>query len=141
MSFSDLYDSGQHVRNLAHFSALVNLASINSEINPKTEAVLKRLANKLNIGAEEYKKGIANPNDFPVYAPSSHKRRLERLYDVICIIFADHSMDPEEEHLLQKYAIALGFSSEDSAEIINKSIKILSGKLSFDDYFYLLNKK
>ena len=33
MSFSDLFGSGEHLRNLGHFSAIVHLASVDGEIN------------------------------------------------------------------------------------------------------------
>lgn len=141
MSFSDLFGSGEHLRNLSHFSSIVNLAAVDGEINPEEEAVLKRLARKLDINQEDYEKALANPSSFPVNAPNSSERRLERLYDLLTIIFADHKMDDQEEFLLKKYAVALGFSSETSNDIIKRSIEILGGRLSFDDYLYLLNRE
>ncbi|MFD1079775.1 hypothetical protein, partial [Longispora fulva] len=60
--------------------------------------------------------------------------------DLFKIIFADHMIDEEEEELLRKYAIGLGFSSEVSEGIIKRSIQIFSGHISFEDYLYLLNK-
>lgn len=140
MSISDLFGSGKHVRNYAHFTSLVNLASVHGEITEDSEAVLKQLARKLGINKEAYKKALVNPSEFPVDAPNSYKRRLERLYDVLSVIFANNVMEPEEEQLLKKYAVALGFSAEDSQKIINRSIPILSGQLSFEDYLYLLEK-
>jgi len=50
-------------------------------------------------------------------------------------------MDEQEEFLLKRYVVGLGFSSETSKQIIERSIKILGGRLSFDDYQYLLNRK
>lgn len=141
MSFSDLFGSGEHQRNLTHFSAIVNLAAIDGEINSEEKAVLKSLARKLDINKEDYKKAIAHPNSFPVNPPNTSEQRLERLYDLLTVIFADHVMDPQEGFLLKKYAVALGFSSETSNAIIKRSIEILSGRISFDDYLYLLNRK
>lgn len=140
MAFSELFESGSQLRNFTHFSSLVNLAAIDGEIHPKTEAVLKRMARKLGISEEQYYEALAKPSKFPVNPPNTNIERLERLYDILCIIFADSEMTPKEEDLLRRYAVALGFSSKDSQEVIDRSIKILSGQLSFGDYLYLLRR-
>ena len=140
MSFSDLYDSGEHSRNLGHFASIANMAAIDGEVKPEEEAQLRRFAAKLNINEEEYKKVIENPAAFPISPHNSEEKRLERLHDLFRIIFADHEMNEKEMLLVKRYAIGLGFSSETSEKIIEKSVRIFSGQISFDDYFYLLNK-
>ncbi|MFD1094727.1 TerB family tellurite resistance protein [Salegentibacter chungangensis] len=141
MSFSDLFGSGEHLRNLSHFAAIVNLASIDGAINPEEEAQLKKFARKLDISQEEYQKVIKNPTAFPITASNSVERRLERLHDLFKIIFADHQIDEEETELIKRYAIGLGFSSQASEGIIERSIQIFSGQLNFEDYRYLLEKE
>jgi uncharacterized tellurite resistance protein B-like protein len=140
MSFLDLFGSGEHLRNLGHFAAIVSLAAIDGEINAKEEAQLQRFARKLDIHESEYNKVLENPNAFPIHPPNTVERRLERLHDLFTIIYSDHEIDDEEADLLKKYAIGLGFSSETSDTIINRSINLFSGHLSFEDYHYLLNK-
>src|SRR5699024_6782553 len=116
-----------HLRNFSHFSSLVNLATIDGEITQKEEVLLKRFAQKLDISKTQYKEALANPNQFPIDPPGTNMERLERLYDILRLIFSDNKMSPKEEALLKKYAVALGFSSKDSQEVIDRSIKILSG--------------
>ena len=140
MSFVDLFGSGEHLRNLGHFAAIVNLAAIDGEINAKEEIQLQRFARKLDIDESEYNKVLQNPTSFPIQPPNTVERRLERLHDLFTIIFSDHEIDDEEADLLRKYAIGLGFSSETSDAIIRRSIDIFSGHLNFEDYRYLLNK-
>ena len=141
MSFSDLFGTGEHLRNLGHFAAIVNLAAVDGEINEHEEAQLRRFASKLDIQEEEYSKVLKNPTAFPIHPNNRVQGRLERLHDLFKIIFADHMIDEEEEELLKKYAIGLGFSSEVSEGIIKRSIQIFCGQISFDDYVYLLNKE
>lgn len=141
MSFSDLFGSGEQARNLSHFSSIVNLAAVDGEINEEERTVLEGLARKLDISEEDFEQVLEEPNRFPINPPNTSEKRLERLYDLLIVIFADHKMDHEEEFLLKKYAVALGYSSETSNEIIKRSVDILGGRLSFDDYLYLLNRK
>lgn len=140
MSFSDLYGSGEHVRNLGHFAAIVNMAAIDGEISPREEKLIRRFASKLDISEEEYIKVVDNPSAFPIHPPNSYERRLSTLHDLFVIIFANHEMDEEEAHLLKRYAIGLGFSQEQSEKIISRSIQIFSGELDFEDYKYLLSR-
>lgn len=140
MSFSDLFGTGEHLRNLGHFAAIVNLAAADGEINEYEEAQLKRFARKLDIGQEEYTKVLKNPNAFPIHPNNSVEERLERLYDLFRIIYSDHQIDEEEEDLLRKYAIGLGFSEQVSEGIIKRSMQIFGG-MSFEDYRHLLNRE
>lgn len=141
MSISDLFGSGEHLRNINHFACIVNLANIDGEINEQEETLLKRFAHKLDITETEYKTIIRNPQEFPVNSYNSVEERLERLHDLFKIIFADNHIDREEEELIKRYAIGLGFSNAASTSIIKRSIDIFTGKISFEDYRYLLDKK
>ena len=138
MSFSDLFGSGEHLRNLGHFASIVNLAAVDGDINAEEEEQLRRFAKKLDIDEEEYNLVLKNPKSFPINPHNNVQERLERLYDLLRIIFSDHEIDEEEMVLLKKYAIGLGFSGEASDGIIKRSVQIFSGKLDFDDYLYLL---
>lgn len=141
MSFSDLFGSGEHLRNLSHFASIVNLAAVDGDINQEEEQLLRRFARKLDINEEEYAKVLENPKSFPISAYNSVEKRLERIHDLFRIIFADHEIDEEETELVRKYAIGLGFSSQASDGIIKRSIQIFSGQLNFEDYRYLLEKE
>lgn len=140
MSFSDLFGTGEHLRNLGHFAAIVTLASADGPINELEEAQLKRLSLKLDIEKEDYIKVMKNPDNFPIHPNNSVEGRLERLHDLFRIIYADHNIDREEELLLRKYALGMGFSPAVAEGIINRSIEIFN-RMSFEDYLYLLNKK
>ncbi len=138
MSYVDLYSSGAHRRNLAHFAAIATLAAVDGEINEEERVLLDRFANKLDITADEYKVVMESENKFPINPPASSEERLERLFDLFRIIFVDHIIDKEERALITKYAIGLGYRSESANLIIKRSIEIFSGQIAFEDYLYLL---
>jgi uncharacterized tellurite resistance protein B-like protein len=140
MSFTDLFDSGEHRRNLGHFAAIANMATVDGEIGPEEEKLLKRFAVKLDIDESEYVEVLINPTKFPINPPNTTEKRLERLHDLFRMIFADHGIDDHERFLIEKYAIGLGFSAERAQKLIKRSIEIFSGGVDFDDYRYLLEK-
>lgn len=141
MALSQLYRSGEHSRNLGHFASIVHMATVKGKLGLEEEKLLKRFAEKMDISESEYDEVLKNPTAYPLNPPNSAERRLERLHDLFQIIFADNVIDDHERFLIEKYAIGLGYSSEQAKKLIRRSIEIYSGGLSFDDYRYLVNKE
>lgn len=141
MSFTDLFKSGEHSRNLGHFASIVNIAAVDGALNESEEALLKRFARKLEIHESEYKAVLKNPSQYPINPHNDAEKRLERMHDLFEMIFADHEIDADELHLIQKYAIGLGYTEELATKLIKRSIDIYNGGLDFEDYRYLLNRK
>ena len=141
MPILDLYNHSEQRRNLAHFAALASLAAIDGEVNPEEKAILDRFANKLNITEAEYKEVMKKENKYPIEAPFEMEKRFERLYDLFRLIYSDHDIDEEEIALVKKYAIGLGFSASMADTLIARSIAIFSGRVDFEDYLYLIERK
>ena len=140
MPIKDLFESSEHSNNVAHFAAIVAIALSDGEINEKEESSLLRFADKLDISNEEYEYIIKNSGKHPINPPYTKEERLQRIYDLFKIIYADHYIDAIEEKLILKYAIGLGFTTEKAKIIIQKSIQIFGGGLAFEDYQHLLDK-
>ncbi|MBK5213144.1 MAG: TerB family tellurite resistance protein [Flavobacteriaceae bacterium] len=141
MSFTDLFESGEHSRNLGHFASIANIASVHGVINAEEEKMLKRFAQKLDIDETEYEAVLKNPGKYPINPPNDAERRLERIHDLFEMIFADNEIDDHERFLIEKYAIGLGYDVATAQHLIKRSIEIYSGGLDLEDYRYLLNKK
>lgn len=139
MTIADIYETSSHRTNIAHFTAIVNLAAVDGEINKEEEQVLIRLARKLDITPEEYKKILKDHDEFPCIAINSYEERLKHIYELFQLIYADHHIDEPERDLVVKYVIALGVPVDQAEEIINKSVKIFEGNISFEQYHYLLS--
>lgn len=141
MTFSNLFRSGRQSRHLGHFAAIVNLAAADGQINQDEEKILKQMAFKLDISEIEYEEILKNPSAYPMTPSFTAEGRLERLYDLFRIIFADAKVQDKERFLIEKYAIALGYTAAEAERLIQRSIEIFSGMLNFEDYQYLIKKK
>lgn len=139
MSIIDLFESSEHRNNIAHFAAIVNLAAVDGKINQAEEILIKRFADKLDISTEEYHRIVGNMKKYNLNPPYSAKKRLERLHDLFEIIYADHYMNTEEQKLVSRYAIELGFEDKRAKEIIEKSVKLFGGKIALEEYEMLIN--
>lgn len=138
MSIADLYTSGKHKNNVAHFASIVSLATVSGTVNEDELNVINRLAQKLDITESEYEEIISNGKHYAIEISSDKEVRLERMFDFFKIVFSDHVLDEAELKLLNRYAIGIGFTAEAASKIIAKSIVIFEGKFSFDEYQMLL---
>lgn len=140
MSIKDIYESQEHRINLSQFSALVKVAMLDGVLSAEEQKTLLRIADKLNITSEEYKQILKHPNLFPIEPAHTTEERLQRLFELFKLIYADHYMDAAEQKLILRYAIGMGCTSEKAEAIIKRSISIFQGGLDFEDYQYLLQK-
>jgi len=138
MSISDLFESGIQKSNIIHFAAITNIAAIDGEINPKEEILLRKFAIKLDIDKAHYEEVIKNPSKYPMSALHHKEERLEHIYDLFKMIYADHEINEPEAKLIYKYALGMGCSDASAKEVIAKSIKFFEGQISFKDYQYLI---
>lgn len=141
MAISDLYTSGTQKNNVSHFAAIANIAAVDGKINKEEGLLLRKFANKLDISDAHYEEVLKDPTKYPI--PSLHHKdeRLEYIFELFQMIYADHEIDEPEAKLIYKYALGLGCSEERAKNVIAKSIKIFEGKFDFEDYKFLIEKK
>lgn len=140
MSFRDLFESGEHKRNIGHFASIVRIAEVDGALSKEEISKLKSFARKLDVSDAEYLEVLKNPKKHSLSPPYSADKRLELVHDLFEMIFTDHEIDEDELHLIKKYAIGLGYTEELATKIIKRSIKIYSGGLDFEDYKFLISK-
>jgi len=141
MSFYELFKKGHQSRNIAHFASIVNIAAVDGKVTVEEEQLLLELATKLGIDNSEYAEILKNPENYPIHPSNSAEERLERIHDLFDMIFADNKITTKEFVLIKKYAIGLGYNSVNANELIQKSIDIYSGKISFEEYKFMINKR
>ncbi|WP_298487031.1 TerB family tellurite resistance protein [uncultured Maribacter sp.] len=134
MSISQIYESGTQKRNVLHFAAIVNMALVDGKVNKAEQEMLNNFSRKLDISEEQHKEIMNNISSYPLPMVTSIKERFEYIYELFCMIYADHEIDELEMHLIKRYAIGIGFDDVMAKKLIQTSIKIFSGKVSFDEY-------
>ena len=134
MSFSNLYSSGFKQRNRDHFASIVRIALSDGVISKEEEAFINRTAINLEIEEQEVEAIKANLDSYPINPPSTEQRRLERLYDLARMVFADQIADEAEKKIMNRLIIGLGFPHEEVEDIINQSFEQIQ-KGSDEDEF------
>lgn len=136
MSFSDLFDSEFKQRNKGHFSAIVRVALADGIVHPEEKNFLDKLASRLEISETEYEEILNDPLKYPINPPYLHVQRLERLYDLTRMVHVDHHLEDQQEVMLRKLAIALGFTPSNVNYIIAKALSLVDKKVDGDTFVY-----
>ena len=136
MSFSDLFDSEFKNRNKGHFSSIVRVALSDGELTVEERAFLDKLAVRLEISQAEYEEILDNPSKYPINPPHLHVQRLDRLYDLSRMVYADHVLGPKQKAILTRFALALGFTPSNVSFIVDKALSLLVLDVDLDTFIY-----
>ena len=132
MSFADLFSSGFTTRNQDHFASIVRVALSDHFISKEEKAFLDRLAQKLDISKESYGNILKDYKSHPINPPITLEKRIERLYDLARMVYADHIKDTHEVSMLSKMAIGLGFQTETVPSVVERALKLVSKKVDYE---------
>lgn len=134
MSISDLFDSGFQKRNQDHFAAIVRVAMSDGVITDEEKAFLDRLANNLDISPNDYQEILQDYKSHPINPPSNYENRLERLYDLTRMVYADHIKDDDQVELLEKLGVGLGFRSDNIKYVVDKALNLVDTGVDRDTF-------
>ncbi|MBS7256426.1 tellurite resistance TerB family protein [Flavobacterium branchiicola] len=136
MPFSELFDNEFKQRNRGHFSAIVRVAYADGKINEEEKAFLDKLASRLEISEDEYKEILVDPWSHPINPPYLHTQRLERLYDLARMVHVDHHLGDQQEVMLNRMGLALGFTPGNVNYIISKALSLVDKKVDLDTFLF-----
>jgi uncharacterized tellurite resistance protein B-like protein len=124
MGISDLYVSLEQRRNISHFANIVRIAKSDNKISTEEIEFLAKVSNKYNISDEKFREILRKPENVPTIAHLDCLERIERLYDLIIMVKADHHVEKEEVAMLRRITTGLAFPLNRVDMIVDCSIEI-----------------
>ncbi|MBE7696668.1 TerB family tellurite resistance protein [Tenacibaculum finnmarkense] len=140
MSISDLYSTGKHKQEIGHFASIVKIAKTDGTISEKEQQLLERVAKRLNIDQTEYTAVLKSPEKYPVNPPVSYDERIERLYRLTKMVFADEHVDKKEVTLMRKIAVALQFPTDNVEKVCDEAIYLVMNDNDLDNFTSAVKK-
>lgn len=134
MSILDMFDSGFKKRNQDHFAAIVRVAMSDDVITEDERTFLHRLAARLDITEAEYKTILKDYKSHEINPPTSYDLRLERLYDLARMVYADHVLGEKQQAMLERLGIGLGFSTGNVSYVVDKALKLVNAGVDRDNF-------
>ena len=134
MSISNYNLSGDQKRNVEHFASIVKLALADDIITEGEEKLLKRLAKRFHILDDKYKEILENPNNYPLKGFHSYDERVEHLFDLAKMIYADDSVSIKEVSVLRKICVGLGFPLNNAEKVADEAIHLILKDSDLEDF-------
>jgi uncharacterized tellurite resistance protein B-like protein len=72
----------------------------------------------------------------PKFLRYLHTQRLERLYDLSKMVYADHVLGPKQKDILHRFVLALGFTPGNSHYIVDKALSLQVLDVDMDTFVY-----
>ena len=136
MAISDLFDNEFRRRNKGHFASIVRVAMTDDVITEGEQKFLNRLANRLNISESDYKTILKDFMSYPINPPISYDDRLERLFDLTRMVWADGIRQADQVKLLRKFCVALGFHATNVKYISEKALELVKHDHDLEEFVY-----
>ena len=124
MGISDLFMGIGLKRNVSHFANIVRIAKCDKEITQEEVAFLSKIAKKYNISDEQFKEILKEPDKIPTIAHLECEERMERLYELMKMVEADHRIEVTEVNVLRKIVIGLAFPLHAVDQIVDRAVHI-----------------
>lgn len=134
MSTSDLYSSNPKKSNLSDFAKIVQLAFADEKLTGSENKLLKKLANSINLSDDQYKEVLKNYDKFDIVPANSYDERIERLYKLTQMIFADDEVTGSEMVVLRRVAIGLGFSATNAEKVCDEAVHLVLNENDLDEF-------
>lgn len=109
MNISDIYLSVGQRRDVSHFANIVRIAKSDGEISAEEIIFLSEVSKKYNISDENFKEILKFPERVPTIAHLDCIERIERLYELLIMVKADHKIQQEEVMMLKRITTGLAF--------------------------------
>lgn len=140
MSISDLYPTGLHEQNLAHFASLVRIALRDNQINSEERLLLERLSIRLDISTNEFNEILKNPLKYPTISPVTYEDRLEHLFDLTKMMFLDRNPTIDKNSMMGRIAVELGFQAENVRKIVKEATDFFLREPQLDEFKKVIKK-
>lgn len=134
MSIRDLYPSSAHGNNLSHFANIVKLALADDKIEDSEKELLDKLAKTLQIGEKQYEDVLSNADKYAIRPPNGYEERIERLYKLTQMIFADDEVAGSEMIVLRRIAVGLGFSITNAEKVCDEAVHLVMNENTLDEF-------
>lgn len=95
-----------------HIKNLLALAKSDGHMHPKEEELLFKIGTKYGLKERQVRLLIDSDEKFTVNVPDNHTDRMNLMYDLILMVYADDVIDPHEIQFCEEAVQQFGMKKE-----------------------------
>lgn len=134
-------ESNQITENLkAHFLRLYQMAVCDDDFSVLELKMLYKCAEERGISSRNLDEILLNPINLKSLVPKTIEEKVDYLYDLTVMIWADGIVSPNEYSAMEKYVLMFGFLEENVTAIVDYLIEAVTiGKNKSEILYELKN--
>ena len=102
-----------------HLSNLIALAKVDGNLHPEEEKMLYKMGEIYGLKDRQIASLINYDERTSLNIPKSHEQKMNQLYDLVTMIYADGKVEESEVHFCEELMIKFGFKREVVQWMIN----------------------
>ena len=134
MSKANIKPENTRKKILDHFSNLIILSLADDTISHEEQNFLDLYAKRLGLTDFEYQNVLLYPDKYQLNRAVNLEQRIEKLYNLTRVIYADHEIIRDEVVWLRRILINLGCSENDIDMVIEKAIHLIINNYNHDEF-------
>ncbi|HEY5750319.1 MAG TPA: TerB family tellurite resistance protein [Chryseolinea sp.] len=95
-----------------HIKNLLALAKADGHMHPKEEALLYKIAKRYGLKDRQVKELAETEEKFEVNVPDNHNDKMNLLYDLVLMVYADEVVDQQEIEFCEDAVTRFGMKKE-----------------------------
>lgn len=95
-----------------HIKNLLALAKVDGHMHEKEEALLYKIAKRYGLKDRQVKELVTSDEKFDMNVPDNHNDRMNLLYDLILMVYADEVVDEHEIEFCEQAVKQFGMKKE-----------------------------
>jgi uncharacterized tellurite resistance protein B-like protein len=124
----------------AHFLRLYQMAICDDDFSALELKMLYKCAEERGISSKNLDEILLNPINLKSLIPKTIEEKVDYLYDLTVMIWADGIVSPNEYSVMQKYVLMFGFLEENVTAIVDYLIEAVKiGKNKSEILYELKN--
>ncbi len=96
----------------SHLRNLIALARSDGDFHEAEEQLIYKLGVKYGLKEQHIKKMIANRKEFSLVVPPDHEQKMDQLFDIMQLIYADGIVEPDEIAFCEDTVLKFGYKKE-----------------------------
>lgn len=123
----------------SHFLRLYQMAFSDDNFDVLEMQMLYKFAEERGVSKEQLDNVLLNPSHHSAI-PESIEEKIEYLYDLALMIWADNKVTEDERNTLKKYGVKFGFMQDNIEELSQFLLDYAKNNLPKEELFKLLNE-
>lgn len=122
----------------AHFLRLYQMAICDEDFSALELKMLYTCAEERGISPKNLDEILSHPINIKPLLPRTFEEKVEYLYDLTVMIWADGVVSPNEYAAMEKYVVMFGFLEENAQAIVDYLIEAVQTGKNKNDILYEL---